>query len=963
MTPHAPLASRLLQVSRFLSRQILRNAVIAACILAFLAVVPTCAQTLQQYVYAGVPTSTTASEVAAFSKDSATGALSALATSPTPDNLEGGVMTVDALGRFLFVLNRSSGKISMFTIDSSSGALQEVGAFSAASNGPNSPLPAFPSCLAVESTGQFLYVGYDVSSDPGRGAIQAFQIDSTNLQLLPLPTQFATDLDSSPIGLISALKGRFLYAGLGLNLSTLASDGETVVFQIDPVTGQLNANGFAGSARARGRSIAIDPQGRYFFEAWGTSASQAFIDAAPISPSDGTATSNVQTLLLPPGELPTALLPESSGKFLYAQQSSGVVAYSINQSTGALTQIQPATQALTLQDAHAAADPLGPYLYSLANDGIHAFQIDPQAGALSPLPGSPFSPGATGNQGLAISGTPSSTQAVSGPAASLFPSSQSFDSVTVGQPATTHVITLTNTGDQLVLITKVSIGGLNAPDFTQTATCLVSLKPGGTCSISVTFTPTAPGLRQATLTVTDNAPSGSQSVPLTGTGVAQQPEVTLAPAAFVFATPINQGSTSQPQSVSLANDGTALLHITSLSLDTTSANASDFALTSNTCSATLAVKATCVITATFSPLGNGPRSANILVVDDAPGSPQQVPLTGTGTGAPITHSGISFAPASISFPATTQNASSPGQTLTITNSGTGTLHFLAAPALGGSNPADFNLTNNCTAAAYVPAATCTLSVTFTPLGVGPRSATLVITDDAPNSPQSIAVGGLANANPQPVSAPELTINGILAQSVKAGQTATYNLTAVPNFTGNLSFACAGAPTGAMCVPPSSIKVTAGGSASFSVSIATAGASSIAPLRLTQLPRNQISAVQTLAPFLALVWVLLLRGVSRSKPSWTNLGRGLTKMSLGSVSPLRLQPARMIPVAALTVILALTFLYASGCGGGSATAQSAPSVQPTATPQGTFTITLTPTAVPATGAPTPMPPTLLTLTVH
>ena len=72
---------------------------------------------------------------------------------------------------------------------------------------------------------------------------------------------------------------------------------------------------------------------------------------------------------------------------------------------------------------------------------------------------------------------------------------------------------------------------------------------------------------------------------------------------------------------------------------------------------------------------------------------------------------------------------------------------------------------------------------------------------------------------------------------------------------------------------------------------------------------------------------------------------------------------MIPVAALTAILALTFLYASGCGGGSATAQSAPSVQPTLTPQGTFTITLTPTAVPATGASTPMSPTLLTLTVQ
>jgi 6-phosphogluconolactonase (cycloisomerase 2 family) len=121
-------------------------------------------------------------------------------------------VAVDTLGRFVFVLNRASGKISMFHIDPATGALLEVPAspFSAASAGPNSPQPTFPSCLAVEPSGQFLYVGCDLASDPGRGAIQAFQIDSTNLQLLPLPTQFATDLDSSPIGLISIQRDSFV---------------------------------------------------------------------------------------------------------------------------------------------------------------------------------------------------------------------------------------------------------------------------------------------------------------------------------------------------------------------------------------------------------------------------------------------------------------------------------------------------------------------------------------------------------------------------------------------------------------------------------------------------------------------------------------------------------------------------------------------------------------------------------
>src|SRR5215475_664700 len=94
----------------------------------------------QQYVYASVPLTAATSEVAAFSKDSATGALTPLVSAPATDRLEGGAMAVDALGRFLFVLNPYTSYISMFQIDSKSGALAEVHVslfFAATTENPN----------------------------------------------------------------------------------------------------------------------------------------------------------------------------------------------------------------------------------------------------------------------------------------------------------------------------------------------------------------------------------------------------------------------------------------------------------------------------------------------------------------------------------------------------------------------------------------------------------------------------------------------------------------------------------------------------------------------------------------------------------------------------------------------------------------------------------------------------------
>src|SRR5262249_53292097 len=157
--PHAPVSIRTPQVSLSVFLRFL------TCLLfCFLSSVSSPAQTpQQQFVYASTPVTTTTSQVSGFAKDPATGNLTPTIPPSVPDHLEGGLLAVDANGRFLFVLNPTTSKISMYAIDAQSGDLNEVqgSPFSASIVGNYSQAPTSPSCLAVEPSGQFLYVGYD----------------------------------------------------------------------------------------------------------------------------------------------------------------------------------------------------------------------------------------------------------------------------------------------------------------------------------------------------------------------------------------------------------------------------------------------------------------------------------------------------------------------------------------------------------------------------------------------------------------------------------------------------------------------------------------------------------------------------------------------------------------------------------------------------------------------------------
>jgi hypothetical protein len=103
------------------------------------------------------------------------------------------------------------------------------------------------------------------------------------------------------------------------------------------------------------------------------------------------------------------------------------------------------------------------------------------------------------------------------------PSSLTFGSTTVGATSAAQTVTVQNTGNAAASITSIVASG----DFAQTNTCGSSLAAGASCTISVTFKPTASGSRTGSITITSNAVNSPTTISLTGTGAASNTNLAL----------------------------------------------------------------------------------------------------------------------------------------------------------------------------------------------------------------------------------------------------------------------------------------------------------------------------------------------------------------------------------------------------------------------------------------------------
>jgi hypothetical protein len=163
--------------------------------------------------------------------------------------------------------------------------------------------------------------------------------------------------------------------------------------------------------------------------------------------------------------------------------------------------------------------------------------------------------------------------------------------------------------------------------------------------------------------------------------------------------------------------------------------------------------------ANFTPAADGSWNATIVVPPTAtPGDAHLSVSCGNATGdgldyqwPPLTYEGhtVTVLPPPVFKPTTTKMAfgyvvvhhTSAASSMTVSNSSGGTLTF-GAVHISGTNADDFHVVSDgCGGRTLDPDGVCTERVTFAPLAAGVRSATLVFTDNAPSSPQSIPLSG------------------------------------------------------------------------------------------------------------------------------------------------------------------------------------------------------------------------------
>jgi hypothetical protein len=245
------------------------------------------------------------------------------------------------------------------------------------------------------------------------------------------------------------------------------------------------------------------------------------------------------------------------------------------------------------------------------------FVYTPAAGAVLGIGPENLSVLLTPSDTATYSNSEDSVQLMVNPPPSVSPPALNFGNQAMEETSAAKIVTFTNAVTGPLAISNIAA---TSPFAVSATTCGSTLLAGQKCTVSVTFTPTALGKLTGTLSITDNAPNSPQKVSLVGTGVVQ---ASLTPASAIYAAQ-KVGTTSPPQTFTLTNNQAVAL--TGMTIGATG----DFAVSSTTCTTSLAALQHCTIGVTFTPTQTGTRTGSLSVSDSANNSPQTSALTGTG---------------------------------------------------------------------------------------------------------------------------------------------------------------------------------------------------------------------------------------------------------------------------------------------------------------------------------------------
>lgn len=236
---------------------------------------------------------------------------------------------------------------------------------------------------------------------------------------------------------------------------------------------------------------------------------------------------------------------------------------------------------------------------------------------------------------------------------------------------------------------------------------------------------------------------------------------------------------------------------------------------------TLASRASTSFSVKFAPSTTGLLTGNISVISNAPGSPNNLPLTGTGAPAPLAQ--LTASPTSANF-GNVNAGSSSTKTMSVSNTG----NVNATISQLNTSGAGFSITGISTPLTLSPGQNINYTTKFAPTSAGSVSGQISFISNASNSPTGVSLAGTGitqlSANPGSLAFGSVLVGntgslpGAITASVGNATVSSVNVTG------------SGYSLHGLTLP---ITITVGNSATFTVSFAPAGAGS---------PTGQISFV-------------------------------------------------------------------------------------------------------------------------
>ncbi len=332
---------------------------------------------------------------------------------------------------------------------------------------------------------------------------------------------------------------------------------------------------------------------------------------------------------------------------------------------------------------------------------------------------------------------PAQTIAVTGagiaqpPVLTISPPSLAFGNQVVNTNSAVQSVTVTNNSktDTVVLggIFTTSSVVLTA----SSSNCSSPLAPGMSCTVSVTFSPSAIQAFTGTVTLqpqlsgcglcTRNYPA--QTIAVTGAGIAQPPVLTISPPSLAFGNQVVNTS-SAAQSVTVTNiSKTDTVVVGSIALAS-----SGFLIQPSSCSSPIAPGMSCTIPFIFTPGAVQAYSATVTIQVQPSGCggctgsypAQTFTVTGTGVAQPPV---LTISPASLDFGNQIVDAEGE-QSVTLTNNSKTDTVVLSS--VTSSDPAFQDTSGSYCYAPVAPGMSCTIPITFAPAAIKAYSATVTI---------------------------------------------------------------------------------------------------------------------------------------------------------------------------------------------------------------------------------------------